>query len=110
MKCFPTARTAVVPLAGESEEAFIEARRADFLQSRQKLETEVGTTVFALSYPLGKYSDLSEVVLKELGVKVTLTTEPGMNTLIKGLPQCLRALKRIPVDENISPEALLQML
>ena len=104
-----TARTAVVPLAGESEAAFIGALRADFLQSLQKRETELGTTVFALSYPLGKYSDLSEVVLKELGVKVTLTTEPGMNTLIKGLPQCLRALKRIPVDENISPEALLQM-
>lgn len=66
--------------------------------------------MFALSYPLGKYSDLTEVVLKELGVKVTLTTEPGVNTLIKGLPQCLQALKRIPVDENTSPEALLKLL
>ncbi|HHX74512.1 MAG TPA: polysaccharide deacetylase family protein [Firmicutes bacterium] len=104
------ARTAVVPLAGESEEAFIEALRADFQQSRQTLEKETGTAVFALSYPLGKYSDLTEVVLKELGVKVTLTTEPGVNTLIKGLPQCLQALKRIPVDENTSPEALLKLL
>ncbi|NLM45843.1 MAG: polysaccharide deacetylase family protein [Firmicutes bacterium] len=104
-----TARTAVEPLAGESEKAFIEALRADFLQSRQELAKETGTVVFALSYPLGKYSDLAEVVLKELGVKVTLSTEPGVNTLIKGLPQCLRVLKRIPVDESVSPVALLQM-
>jgi len=105
-----TARVAMQPLPGESEEAFIAAVRADFARSRRELEAQIGKPVFALAYPLGKYSDLTEVILNQMEVKVTLTTEPGINTLIKGLPQSLRALKRINVDENTTAEKLLQKL
>ncbi|NLM52429.1 MAG: polysaccharide deacetylase family protein [Firmicutes bacterium] len=105
-----TAREAMEPLAGEKEEAFIAALRTDFARSRQELEAQIGKPVFALAYPLGKYSDLTEVILSQMGVKVTLSTEPGINTLIKGLPQSLRALKRINVDENTSADELLQIL
>lgn len=105
-----TARTAVVQLEGEKEESFIQALQADFARSKKELEAGTGQQVFALAYPLGKYSSLSEVLFKEMGVKTTLTTKSGFNTVIKGLPQCLQSLKRFPVDGDLPPKELIKLL
>lgn len=104
------ARNGVVQLDGESEESFVKAIRTDFLKSKKEIEKGTGQEVFALAYPLGKYSNLSEVVLKEMGVKTTLSVESGANTLIKGLPQSLQAMKRFSISEEISPEKLIELL
>lgn len=105
-----TARTAMSRLEGESEKAFMQAVRDDFTRSKKDIEEQTKSPVIALSYPLGRHSDLTEALLREMGVKITLSTEPGINTLIKGLPQCLRALKRIAAREDTSPETLIKML
>ncbi len=104
------ARIAVEQLEGESEQSFAQAIKADFLRSKKEIEEGTGQKVFALAYPLGKYSDLSEVAIKEMGAKITLSTESGINTVIKGLPQCLQAMKRIFVNEEMSPEELINNL
>ena len=63
-----------------------------------------------LAYPAGQYSTLAQVTLQELGVHVTLSTNPGVNTVVKGLPQTLYAMLRFGITDNITPEALLTLI
>jgi len=94
-------------LRGESEAKFIEAIRADC----QALEAKIPPmTPKVLTYPYGEYSELSEAVLREAGYDVTVTTQPGIAEPVRGLPQSLRALRRIAVTDEITPEELLAEL
>ncbi len=45
-----------------------------------------------------------------MGIKTTLTTETGMNTVIKGLPQSIRALRRFAVDGKASGKELIELI
>ena len=103
-------RENILPLAGESEEAYVRALTEDFTKSRAQLEDATGQPVDVLAYPAGQYSTLAQVTLQELGVHVTLSTNPGVNTVVKGLPQTLYAMLRFGITEDISPEALLDMI
>jgi len=100
-------RAGLIPLDGESEEEYTAAVRADHERAYEQL-TQAGpadTAVF--TYPYGRYSELSEVLLSELGVSVTVSTNPGVAEIVRGLPQSLRVLDRINVTNDITPEALL---
>lgn len=103
-------RQGVLRKPGETEEEYIRAFKADVAACMKGIEEGAGVTPTVFAYPYGLYSDLSEVLLSEAGIKVTLTVEPGMNTVVKGLPQSLRALTRLTVGEDLSPEALLDLL
>ena len=103
-------RENILQLPGESEEAYVEALTADFTRSRAQLEAATGRPVDVLAYPAGQYSTLAQVTLQNLGVHVTLSTNPGINTVVRGLPQTLTAMLRFGVTEDLSPEALLEMI
>ncbi len=94
----PDIRDGVKRFPGESEAAFVEALQADFAKSRGEIEAVTGKTVDVLAYPGGVYDDLSQWALSECGVRVTLSTRHGVNTLIRGLPQCLFGMYRIYAD------------
>jgi peptidoglycan/xylan/chitin deacetylase (PgdA/CDA1 family) len=96
-------REGVLPKKGEGERAYIEAFRADVIKSKQEMEKAVGNRVSVYAYPLGFYSDLTESLLMDMGFSVTLTIESGANTLVKGLPQSLLAMRRINVTMD-SPD------
>lgn len=106
----PNFREGLVPLRGESEAEFAAAAAEDWALAKAQIETGLGTVCDTLSYPYGFYSALSEVVLHDLGVRVTFTTEDGMNEVLKGLPQSLYVLHRINVDGGWSGETLLRVL
>ena len=103
-------RENILPLAGEPEEAYVQALTEDFTKSRAQLEDATGQPVDVLAYPAGQYSTLAQVTLQELGVHVTLSTNPGVNTVVKGLPQTLYAMLRFGITDNITPEALLTLI
>ncbi len=103
-------RQGVLKLNDESEEEYIERFTQDFNRSRERIEEVFGDKVWLYAYPYGKYSQLSEVLLAQMGVSVTLSTEHGINVIMKGLPQTLRAMKRINIDESVSPRILVEML
>lgn len=103
-------RENILQLPSESEEAYVEVLTADFTRSRAQLEAAAGRPVDVLAYPAGQYSTLAQVTLQNLGVHVTLSTNPGINTVVKGLPQTLAAMLRFGVTEDLSPEALLEMI
>jgi len=104
------ARRSASMFEGERQEDFVEIVQKDFMQSKSDIETFTQSRVFALAYPLGEYSDLTEVVYSQLGVDITLSTEKGVNTLIKGVPQSLRAMKRNSVNGDVTPEMLFEIL
>ena len=103
-------RENILQLLGESEESYVQALTEDFTRSRALLEDATGQPVDVLAYPAGQYSTLAQVTLQSLGVHVTLSTNPGVNTVVKGLPQTLYAMLRFGITEDISPEALLDMI
>lgn len=64
-----------------------------------------------LAFPEGAHTTLTDVVLRECGYKVTLTTdESRVNTVVVGLPQTLIDLGRMTVLPGMTDEQLLQYL
>ncbi|HEX9063067.1 MAG TPA: polysaccharide deacetylase family protein [Clostridia bacterium] len=95
---------------GESEKDYISLFKKDYIKSREEMEKNIGNQIFAYFYPHGDYSVLSEVLLKEMGNKISVSTKPGSNTLIKGLPQSLYALKRINALNDLSGKELINKI
>ena len=109
----PPPAAAVLPPA--QERARFEAARA---QAGAQLEAlcrrvraELGEDFRALAYPGGYYNDLTEVLIHQAGIPITLSIRTdSRNVLVKGLPQSLYALCRWNVTADTTPESLLQMV
>lgn len=103
-------RDGVLQLKGESKAEYTAALKADFERSFQDIQADLGEKPMALAYPFGLCSGTSEKVLEEMGVKITLTTDYGVNRLKPGKPNCLRKMKRCYATEDMSGEDLVQMV
>lgn len=103
-------RIGVYQKAGESEEDYIKAVTDDFNKSKEAVEEALGTEVIAFAYPYGYYNDLTEVLLSRMGVEITVTSNYGCNTVVKGLPQTLRAMNRISVTNENDGESFIEYL
>ncbi len=97
-------------MLGESEKAYAAAFTADTQAVTDAIAQGLGIRPTVYSYPYGYHTDITEVILSQMGYRVTLTVEDGMNTIVKGLPQSLFALKRHNVTENTTPEELVKEL
>ena len=104
------ARESMRALEGETEAQFIEALRSDFSENRALIEDMTGSAPFALAYPMGVYSELTQAIAVESGIEITFTSDQGVNTLVRGLPQSLLALRRFGVHEGVSTQQLLSWL
>ncbi len=103
-------REGVLPLEGESDEAFAAAITEDLERGQSEMEAATGRRFLALAYPYGRYNELAEATLLDLGIQVTLTTAPGGNTVSRGQPQTLRTMNRYTVTEALTGEALVELL
>jgi peptidoglycan/xylan/chitin deacetylase (PgdA/CDA1 family) len=103
-------RDGVLQKDGESEKEYINVFKEDYLKSKREIEENTGNRVTAYFYPFGKYTVLTEALLREMGNRVSVTTNPGINTIVKGLPQSLNGLKRIAVPASSDTETLLELL
>ncbi len=104
------AREYAAMLEGETEEAFIDTLREDFEKSRSQLSAITGEMPFALSYPTGIYSELTEAIAREKGFRMTLNSDGGINTLLRGLPQCLYGLARNSIPGTMTADEFLARL
>jgi len=89
---------------------YVEILRADHMRISEEIYAATGETVFAVAFPYGIYDTLSHVVLLDMGVRVTLSTQWGSNTIIKGLPQSLLSLNRFNITDGMDVEALVALL
>lgn len=103
------ARTTMLKAENESEENWLELLRSDAVREAEALSFGGTNPVYALAFPEGRHSDEIRAVSAESGIRIMLTTETGVNTLIRGLPQSLFGLRRITVND-ISGEELLAVL
>lgn len=95
---------------GESDEDYIAALTEDYDLALRQLTDVLGEVCPVYTYPYGFCSILSEVVLHDLGVQVTVTTEYGANQLLKGIPQSLYQLRRINVEGSLTADVLLDRI
>lgn len=103
-------RQGVLAREGESEQEYIQFLRGDCKTMNGLFQEAYGRTVGVVAYPYGLHSDLSEVILSECGIYATVTSEPKTNTIIKGIPQSLRAMGRYTVYGETTDRELLVML
>lgn len=106
-----TPRTSILPLDGESEEAYAAALREDFQLEQAVLAQGGVEKIDVLAFPLGRHTDLTDVLLRELGVSVTLTVDSThVNTVTRGEPDSLYNLGRLNMTDDITDDALLAYL
>jgi peptidoglycan/xylan/chitin deacetylase (PgdA/CDA1 family) len=106
----PTQRQGVLRMDGESEQDYIDAFRGDFAEMSDLLAGSIGTGVYAFSYPHGLIDLHSSILLRELNAAITFTSQPGMNTLIRGLPQSLYELGRFEAGAGKTGDDILNMI
>ena len=107
-ECGEMIRENILKLDNETESDYIVALKEDIEKENNALKNI--SNVEALAYPSGKYDTLTNVVLNQNGIKLTLSVETGINTIIKGLPQSLYALKRFNVDDSLSGEDIVELI
>ena len=93
----------------EIEADYIEDLRNDCQKQSEIFINNLGYSPIALSYPSGKHDTLSDVILKEEGIKISFTINEGNNTIIKGLPQSLIALNRYNMEERTNMDRMLEL-
>ncbi len=103
------ARTTMAQLKGESETEYLEAIRSDIVRSKEQLREITGEEVRVLSFPQGYYNDNILAVLREEGVVMSVSTNWGVATVVKGLEQSLYAMKRIGAD-NMTADQLIEQI
>lgn len=103
-------RRGVLQMPGEAEPDYIAALTQDYTHAQEQLAGLPGKVLPVFTYPFGAYSELSERVLQEQGVQVTVTIADGANRLVKGEPETLRLLRRINVPAGMEPDALLSSI
>lgn len=104
-------RENIKPWEHESQEDYIAALTADF-QKEQAVLKQIGVnTITAVAFPLGETTALTNEVLANLGVSITLTTDPTrVNTLTLGKPESLLNLGRKGIDRSVTDDELLAYL
>ena len=91
-------REGILQREDESEAEYVDFLRGDLARYNELMEPFLGRKTDILAYPYGRCSTLSEILLAREGIYATVTTMPGKNTLVKGLPQTLRAMNRYDVE------------
>lgn len=79
----------------------------DICKMQERVRDELGTVPNTFAYPYGKYCDLSEGILGELGFRASLTCDFGMNLLTRD-PDCLMGMKRVCRSHGADLESLLE--
>jgi len=103
-------RNGVLRMDGESEADYIKMFKNDHAHMTDIINNELGIDLSAFSYPYGEVDVFSSILLRELGIDITFSIEPGMNTLVKGLPQSLLELKRFNMTNETTGMDLITMI
>ena len=90
-----TPRLGVGQLKGESDEAYAKVFSDDTQKLVDKLMS-IGVTSEIYAYPFGKYNKISESILKDSGISITLTCNEGINHIYGR--RSLYLLKRLNRD------------
>ena len=104
-------RENVLKSENESIDQYRTALHNDYKKMDKELFNNVGYTTYAVAYPHGEYSEISEEVFSQLGAKITFSTRyTEENVLTQGDYESLRVLDRFTITESISPTQLISLI
>ena len=92
----------------ESHEQYKAILSEDIMKLQEKIESVVGAAPNTFTYPYGKYCDETDIILKELGFKATLSVTYGINLIDENSKDDLFGLKRICRSHNYPMHKLLK--
>lgn len=87
-------------MQNEPFEDYEQVLTKDITTLQSKIESAINFTPNTFTYPYGKYCNDTEVVIKKLGFKSTLSVKFGVNIVQKKNPESLYGLKRICRSHN----------
>ncbi len=93
--------------SGESFEEYRQVLLEDIEKLQNKIDNHIGEIPNTFTYPYGKSSDETDIILKEMGFKATLSCDYGLNLLTKN-PDDLFGLKRIARSHSTSIAKILK--
>lgn len=99
-------RKGILQKEGETDKEYEEFLSKDC----EKMRNILGSGADYFAYPYGIYSDKSERILLQEGVRITMTTANKTNVLVRGMPQSLLQLGRFSIPNTMSGEALVSLL
>lgn len=73
-----------LPFEGEKEASYEARIYADAKKMKTLIEDKIGNQVIAYAYPYGVSTEVSESIMKALGIQFTLTTVHGIKDLAEG--------------------------
>lgn len=91
-------RMGVQRMEGEAEESYIDLLTMDTTIGNRAILNNLGYENKVYTYPYGQYNELSEELLENLGIRVTVTNTPGISDVEWGNPESLRLLHRLSCD------------
>ncbi|MDO4174256.1 MAG: polysaccharide deacetylase family protein [Eubacteriales bacterium] len=104
-------RRYAAPLPHETDADFSKVMYDDLECYRKEYAAHMGKALFALAYPKGVHSPISEQVAHKAGYLITLTTDAQHRNVIRvEEPESLYLLGRMNVSEQTTDEQLLQYL
>lgn len=101
-----TSRIGCTQPVWESDEAYVQTLTEDVQRLQEDIFRRTGRAPAAFAYPYGKFSDLTDEVLEELGIRATLSCRYGINIITRD-PDCLWRLMRVCRAHGQSAEKVL---
>jgi len=91
-------RLGVLKAPNESWTEYVETFGADTSKILDIIERKVGVRPVAFVYPRGKWNNMTEAIITELGCQVSVTTKDGIAKISQGDPDSLHLMDRIGMD------------
>ena len=91
-------RLGVVRKEGESKSEYVKLLQADAIAANRAIKNNLGYDNLVYTYPYGACDEMTEAVLKDVGIAVTVTNAFGISDIERGNLDSLRLLKRLPCD------------
>lgn len=104
-----TVREYAARLPSESAEVFESVFSADHAAMCALMYTHLGHTPTVFAYPHGRCDATAEAVLRESGVRVTLTTDAHVNVIRRGDADSLYLLGRFNINEFTDLSTIIDM-
>ncbi len=103
-------RFGVMPIDGESKEEHENNLTNDIMRLQTKIEESTGYAPTVFAYPFGKYNSEIKSELKEMGFKMLLTCNEGVNVIRRNDADALLRLKRINRSGKYSTDTVLSKM
>ncbi|MCL2357922.1 MAG: polysaccharide deacetylase family protein [Defluviitaleaceae bacterium] len=104
------ARENILRWYDECEEEYARVLRNDHDRINARVYGETGFEIISLAFPHGRYDAAAQEILQSVGIRLTVSSTEGGNTVVTGLPQSLLSMNRLNIDDSVTAERLIEII